>query len=184
MKAFIVGISLLTVLAAPSAFADSCPGDSSVGSTNGDWEANCAQDAKTSVWHYVLTNVKTGAKRTGPLLEIDTHVHLRVFVTQDGKRFAVLNETGGNSLAGNLHSKRLLIYESNGNLVTSLGTKEILTEDELRGVRTSYSHIHWMKEGTAKNLAGEDAIVLETLSGRRVVVSLADAKVVPNAAIP
>jgi hypothetical protein len=41
-----------------------------------------------------------------------------------------------------------------------------------------------MKEGTAKNLAGEDAIVLETLSGRRVVVSLADAKVVPNAAIP
>jgi hypothetical protein len=176
MKASIVGVSVLMMLAAPSAFADSCIGNTAAGSTNGDWSVSPQLDEQTGECRYVLTNSKTREKRTGPLPEIKGHVHLRFFVSKNGNRFAALNEKGGRQLAD-----RLLIYDGDGTLVTSLGIQDILNKEEQAGIRISTSHIAWLK-GEGEYVAGEDAIILETRSGRRVSVSLVDGKLATEAA--
>ncbi len=180
------------------AMADRCIGRSSVAAINGDFKIDAKVDQKNNSWNYVLTNTKTGKVRTGPLPLITKHAHLDFFINAKGNRFAVMNSTGGTHL-----ENRFMVYDSTGKLISSLGIKDILTPFEQYKICRTVSHMHWLKGGKkpkvglkmieakvkvkpAKPITNPYGVVkgnlvaLETLQGRKVVISLDDGKVVPS----
>ena len=171
---------LIFVLGASRVLADSCVGASSVAATNQQYRVDGQVDRDTKKWTYVLTDVKTGEKRTGPLPEIEWHAHLYFFLSQDCKRFAVLDASAGHHL-----TNRFLIYSAEGKLIASLGVNDILTKDEQAKVDQSISHIHWLKHDPTsrsygKCLPSENTVSLTTVADRTVVISLADGKLIKN----
>ena len=166
------------VLGASRGLADKCVGASSVAATNQQYRVDGQVDRDTNKWTYVLTDVKTGEKRTGPLPKIEWHAHLYFFLSQDGKRFAVLDASAGHHL-----TNRFMIYTSEGKLIASLGVHDILTKDEQTKVQQSISHIHWLKHDPesrsyGKHLPNHSAVSLTTIADREVVISLADGKLI------
>ena len=178
MKFHIMCCSLLVVLAASRVLADSCVGASSVAATNQHYKVDGQADREGKKWSYVLTDLKTGKKRTGPLPKIEWHAHLQFFLSQDGKRFAVLDASAGHHL-----TNRFMIYNSEGKLISSLGVNDILTKDEQTKIQQSISHIQWLKYDPKSRSYGdylpdENAVRLTTKADRKVVISLADGKLI------
>lgn len=174
MKFHYILCLLVVLLAASRVLADSCMGPSSVPATNQHYKVDGQVDAESKRWNYVLTDVKTGEKRTGPLPRIKWHAHLYFFLSQDGRRFAVLDASADHHLAD-----RFMIYNSEGKLIASLGVHDILTKDEQTNVQHSVSHIHWLKhdpvsKSYGKYSADQNTVSLMTLAGREVVISLTD----------
>lgn len=167
---------LLLHLAALRVLADSCVGASSVPATNQHYKVDGQVDAESKKWNYVLTDVKTGEKRTGTLSRIQLHAHLYFFLSQDSKRFAVLDASAGHHL-----KDRFMIHDSDAKLIASLGVDDILDKEERANVQQTVSHIHWLKYDPASNSYGmylpeENAVSLNTLRDRAVVISLTDGK--------
>lgn len=178
MKSRVMLFSFLVVLAASCVLADSCVGTSSVAATNQHYRVDGQADREGNKWNYVLTDLKTGEKRTGPLPGIELHAHLYFFLSQDGERFAMLDASAGHHLAN-----RFMIYNSNGKLISSLGINDILTKNEQTQVQQSVSHIWWLKHDPksrsyGKYLPDENAVSLTTMSERDVVISLVDGKLI------
>ena len=111
---------------------------------------------------------------------------MRFFLSQDGKRFAVLHATAERNL-----DNRFMVFTAEGNLITSLGVNDILTKDEQAEVGRTISHIGWI--GTVNQydsdgkivaqlygryLPNANAVALMTLSEREVLISLTDGKVI------
>ena len=168
--------SLLVLLTSQRVVADSCVGTSSVPATNQQFKVDGQVDRNSKKWSYVLTDLKTGEKRTGHLTKIKWHAHLHFFLSQDGKRFAVLDAS-----AGHRFTDRFMIYTSEGKLIASFGIDDILTKEEQSEVQRSKSHIHWLKydpksRSYGKYLPNDNAVSLTTLTGREVLISLSDGK--------
>jgi hypothetical protein len=153
-------------------------GTSSVPATNQHYKVYGQVDVDSKKWNYVLTDIKMGDKRIGPLPIDWTHAHLYFFLSQDGKRFAVLDVSAGHRLYN-----RFMIYDSEGKLIASLGVHDLLTKDEQTNVTHSKSHIHWLKDYPKLNSYGkyssdQNTVSLTTLTGREVVISLSDGKLI------
>ena len=76
-----------------------------------------------------------------------------------------------------------MIYTLSGRLVASLGVQDLLTKDEQGKIVRSISHIYWLKRDPATGsygnyLAEENAVSLTTLGDRKVLISLADGRLV------
>ncbi|MBI2441337.1 MAG: hypothetical protein HYV35_08210 [Lentisphaerae bacterium] len=178
MKPYKIFYLLAFLLAAAPVFADSCEGTSSVAATNQHYKVYGEADKEANKWNYVLVDLQTGEKRTGPFPKIRWHAHLYFFISQDGKRFAVLDAS-----AGHHSDDRFMIYDSAGKLVVSLGMNDILTKDELSKVSYSISHVDWLKpdpvaKSWGKYLAEDNAVSLTTIADREVVIALTDGQVI------
>jgi hypothetical protein len=186
MKVRIMLCSLFVLLAASRVFADWCVGTSSVAGTNQHYRVDGQFDHEGQKWSYVFTDLKTGEKRTGPLPRIGSHAHLYFFLSQDGKRFAVLDSGADTHL-----ENRFMVFTAEGKLISSLGINDILTKDEQAEVRPSISHICWIgtvcqfdsdmkivAESYGRYLPNANAVGLTTLSEREVLISLTDGKVI------
>ena len=92
MKSLLLAIvAVLVLLTASYASADTCLYTSSIPAENQNFKINGLFDKKSKKWSYVLTDLKAGKKRTGPLLNMPHHAHLEFYISKDGKHFAVLN---------------------------------------------------------------------------------------------
>lgn len=181
MKSRLIWYLLFVALAASRVLADSCVGASSAGATNRHYSVDGQVDQEGRQWNYVLTDLMTGKKQAGPLPRIKRHAHLYFFLSQDGKRFGVLDASAGHHLAN-----RFMIHNSNGELISSLGVSDILTKDEQALVKHSISHTWWLKydpksRSYGEYLPGENVVSLTTKQGRKVLISLADGKLVEKA---
>jgi hypothetical protein len=174
--------SLLVVLAASRVLADSCIGTSTDMATNGHYKVSGKADRESKKWSFVLTDLKTGEKRTGPLPHVELHAHLFFFLSQDSKRFAVLDASAGHHL-----TNRFMIFNSKGKLISSLGVNDILTKDEQTKVEQSISHTRWLKSWLKSDpkcqsygdyLPADNAVRLRTMADRKVLVSLVDGKLI------
>ena len=84
-------LATLVLLTTSHVSADTCVYTSSSPAENQNFKINGLFDKKTKKWSDVLTDVKAGKKRTGPLLNMPHHAHLEFYISKDGKHFAVLN---------------------------------------------------------------------------------------------
>jgi hypothetical protein len=171
---------LLVVMIVPRVFADSCVGASYYAATNQHYKVEGRANRESNTWSYILTDVKTGEKRTGPLPGIKWHAHLYFFISQDGKRFAVLDASAGHHLAN-----RFMIFNSKGDCIASLGIHDILNTNEHTKIVRSVSHIRWLKYDRDTKSYGSylpecNAVRLKTITGRDVIISLADGKLIKN----
>ena len=186
MKVRIMLCSLFVLLAASRVLADFCMVTSSVGATNQHYRVDGQFDREGQKWSYVFTDLKTNEKRTGPLPRIGSHAHLYFFLSQDGKRFAVLDSGADTHL-----DNRFMVFTAEGKLISSLGINDILTKDEQAELRHTMSHMSWIgavcqydsdmkivAESFGRYLPNENAVGLMTLSEREVLISLTDGKVI------
>ncbi len=190
---------LLTTLGTSRLQADKCYMTTAESASNTNFKIEGKADKVKDSWSYVLTNLKTNKKQTGPLPSLDLHAHLYFFISQDGKHFAVLNGSAGRHL-----TNRFMIYRADGKLVSSLGVRDILNPSEEKVIERTVSHMYWLdtiQELTADEEAtlqetGEwpapapnsnyygkynpatNTVSLMTLLGRTVVISLDRGKVV------
>jgi len=168
---YILCFMVIQLTAAP-VLADTCAIRSSMPATNRVHVVN------GFAGHYILTNLKTGKQHSGPLPLIDSHAHLQFFLSDDGKHFAVLDESAGHRL-----TNRFMIYTLSGKLVASLGVQDLLTKDEQGKIVRSISHMYWLKRDSATGsygnyVAAENAVCLTTFSDRKVLISLVDGRLI------
>lgn len=166
---------LVLQLTAEPVLADTCGFTSSIPATN---RLHVVNGMAAGQWYYLLTNLRTGQQHIRPLPLIERHAHLQFFLSDDGKRFAVLDASADHRL-----TNRFMIYTLSGKLVAALGVQDLLTKDEQAKVAHSISHIHWLKCDPVTGsyggyLAAENAVSLTTGGGRKVLVSLADGKLI------
>lgn len=184
MKVSVILCSLVVFLTASRALADWCTMTSSVAASNQHHRVD--GQCNGTNWNYVLTDLKTGEKLTGPLPKIGDHPHLYFFLSQDGMRFAVLNANAGIRL-----NDCFMIFTAKGQLVASLGRNDILTKDEQAEVRSSTNHTSWLNgvneydsdmkivaQSCGRYLPNANAVLLMTQSDREVLISLTDGKVI------
>lgn len=184
MKSHVILCSLIMVLTSLHVSADSCVGASSYAATNLHYKVEGCANKESNTWNYILTNVITGEKRTGPLPGIKWHAHLYFFISQDGKRFAVLDASAGHHL-----TNRFMIFNSEGDRIASLGTHDILTTNEHTKIQESVSHIRWLNYDRKSKSYGSylpecNAVSLKTITGREVIISMADGKRISNLRFP
>jgi hypothetical protein len=165
----------LQLTAAP-VLADTCGFTSSIPATNRLHVVDGMAAGRQ--WYYLLTNLKNGQQHTRPLPLIERHAHLQFFLGDDGKRFAVLDASANHRL-----TNRFMIYTLSGKLVAALGIQDLLTQAEQAKAGYSISHIHWLKCDPVTGsyggyVAAEKAVSLTTGGGRKVLVSLADGKLI------
>ena len=178
MRPHVTLCSLIVLLGASRVLADSCVGGSSVAAANQHYKVDGQGDRDSRKWSYVLTDLRTGEKRTGPLPKIDWHAHLYFFLSQDSRRFAVLDAS-----AGHHRANRFMIHTADGELLVSLGVDDILAKEEQTEVQHSVSHMSWLKYDRELRSYGtyvsvENAVSLTTMAGREVTISLVDGKVI------
>jgi hypothetical protein len=175
MKQYVIAAVILGLFAATT-YADKCVGTSSEAAENAKWKVNGVYDNKARGWTFKLTDKATGKVHSGPLKHIGNHAHLYCFINADGSRFAVLNGS-----AGLERTNRLFIYKSDGTLLKTLGTADILNAKEEAAVGRTVSHLHWLKydskAGYGKYVANKNAVRLTTKADRKVLVSLEDGTV-------
>jgi len=190
---------LLTTLGTSRLQADKCLFTTAEAASNANYKIEGKADMEKRSWSYVLTNLKTNEKQTGPLPLIELHAHLYFFISQDSKHFAVLNGSADHHL-----SNRFMIYKADGKLVSSLGVRDILKPHEEKMIERTVSHMYWLArveeltadEETALRETGKiptlapnthyygkynpdtNTVSLRTLAGRIVVISLDRSKVV------
>jgi len=195
-----VVLSLAPVLGAGESrvFADRCVFQSIAAACNHPFSVEGRWDPESGDWSYSLNSLKTGKTQNGTLPLIGRHAHLYFFLSDDGKRFAVLDATAGHHL-----TNRLMTYTSDGKLLSSLGVRDLLTPSEQAGIIYSSAHLHWLKKDDEARFSDElvaqegdsvirlrpsnpygkynsqkNTIAFTTLAGRKVSVALADGKVV------
>jgi hypothetical protein len=178
MKFHSILFLLLVVMTVSRVFADSCVGASSYAATNQYSKVEGCANKESNTWSYILTDVKTGEKRTGPLPGIKWHAHLYFFISRDGKRFAVLDASAGHHL-----TNRFMIFNSEGDCIASLGVHDILASNEYKKIQESVSHIRWLNYDRESKSYGNylpdcNAVNLKTITGRDVIISLADGKLI------
>jgi hypothetical protein len=107
------------------------------------------------------------------------HPHLRAFVFDSGT-FVVVNTSGGLE-----ETNRVVFYEPTGKVIRSLSIAELMTAEEMKSIKKSVSHIHWLKVEKSEYSMGasekEHCFWLVTVTGRRVRIDEKTGKVLPEA---
>jgi len=203
LPVFVLTLSLAPVLDAGASrvFADRCVPETSVAASNQRFTVDGRWDRQSGNWMYSLYDLETGKIQNGPLpLLLRGHAHLYFFLSDGGKRFAVLDATAGRHL-----TNRLMTYTSDGKLISSLGVRDLLTPSEQAKIMFSVSHLRWLKRDPEPQFSDavveqeRDSVILPaaspygkynsqknmvtftTLAGRKVSVALADGRVIQRA---
>ncbi len=176
MRFCIVVLILSLLVVERPGFADSCDLTSSTPASNRVYSVTGF--FVQGQWLYCLTKLKTGRQHIRPLPNVGSHAHLQFLLSDDGKHFAVLDPSADHRL-----TNRLMILTLSGKLVASLGIQDLLTPEEQARVGHSISHISWlqlnpMTGGCGSYLVAENAVGLVTMTGRPILVSMSDGKLI------
>jgi hypothetical protein len=162
-------VVLGVTVATQRGFADECF-YGAVPSENSLFRIGAEYDKEKESWFYKIVEKKTGVSRSGKLDRIEAHAHLEMYISKSGDRFAVLN-----LVAGHRFEDRIMIYDSHGRLLKSLGVSDILADDEFNAIGHSFTHLFWLKmRPNTEYLPEKHAVRLFLITGRTVVVSLID----------
>jgi hypothetical protein len=95
--------------------------------------------ANQTPWQFEWNDQKTGQMFRGNIDQIDIHAHLTVLVADDGTRFAIADLS-----AGHRYHDRILLFQSDGRLIRSLGIADVLLFHERGDINHTVSHTSWV----------------------------------------
>ncbi|WP_309711910.1 hypothetical protein [Armatimonas sp.] len=139
-------------------------------------EEDRSKDPLKAFWSYTLTERISGKKYQGRIPQLEYHAHPTVYLSEDGKRFAILDP-----IADHRDKDRFIVFTQDGKQIISLGINDILNMEEQSKVTSSISHIRWLSlnENTIGLFSKADnTVTLTTMLGRKVAISLTNGKIV------
>lgn len=172
-------VGLLASQCVSPVFGDSCIWSRSetAVSSNGRFTVVIRYNHDARSWGFTWADAKTDRSSDGAVAGLESHAHPMLFVTSDGSRFAVADLSAGHRLGD-----RILLYESSGKLIRSLGIGDILLFHERDQISHSVSHCDWTGYDRAHDRwvwtdDEKDALYIVTQDASRVTISLRDGTV-------
>ncbi len=159
--------------------ADSCIwSDSETGTSSDQRFSVTVHRTSEDTWAFRWVDQRSGKASSGPVQGLEMHAHPQVHVTTDGSRFSVSDLS-----AGHRFEDRIMIYDSTGKLIRSLGIDDILMFHQRDQVSMSISHISWTSYDRATDRwiwleDDENRLFLVTKDEHRIAISLQDGQVI------